>query len=384
MDMMGTLYKSQEGGFVIPKDDDTLMPIRSSQEECPVRGMKDSYQEAVIPLGQDPLVREKYLSFLHGLRFGRLLEDLDTFAGWICYMHNQDPRKGELLKSPLATVTALVDRIDLHDQSISPFKDVKMCGHVSWVGKSSMEVTMTVEQEVEGVMQRMLTAHFVMVSRNPENKKAAVVNPLQPEGEQEQAMFQLGEKNKSLRQEKANTSLLKTVPSEEERHLIHDIFLETIDPKSGTFNVRVKPKNSVWMAETKLKNMNICHPDQSNIYNKIFGGFLMRQAFELAWASAAFFCKSLPTIRVVDDIIFRKPVEIGSLLFYSSQVVYTEGSLMQVKVHAEVLDIMTKSRETTNEFYFVFDSNQPDLPRVVPRTYAESMLYVDGMRHMRD
>ena len=43
---------------------------------------------------------------------------------------------------------------------------------------------------------------------------------------------------------------------------------------------------------------------------------------------------------------------------------------MQVKVHAEVLDILTGSRDTTNEFYFVFDSGQPDLPQVVPRTYA--------------
>ena len=52
------------------------------------------------------------------------------------------------------------------------------------------------------------------------------------------------------------------------------------------------------------------------------------------------------------------------------QIVYTEGALMQVKVHAEVLDVLTGSRDTTNDFYFTFDSAQPDLPHVVPRTYA--------------
>ena len=52
------------------------------------------------------------------------------------------------------------------------------------------------------------------------------------------------------------------------------------------------------------------------------------------------------------------------------QIVYTEGALMQVKVHAEVLDILSGSRDTTNDFYFIFDSCQPDLPCVVPRTYA--------------
>ena len=60
-----------------------LLPIKKNQEECPVRHMTDSYQEVIIPLGQDPVVREKYISFLKGLRFGRILEDLDTFAGLV-------------------------------------------------------------------------------------------------------------------------------------------------------------------------------------------------------------------------------------------------------------------------------------------------------------
>ena len=36
--------------------------------------------------------------------------------------------------------------LELHDMTLSPFTDVKMSGHVTWVGKSSMEVTMTLEQ----------------------------------------------------------------------------------------------------------------------------------------------------------------------------------------------------------------------------------------------
>ncbi|XP_076454453.1 acyl-coenzyme A thioesterase 9, mitochondrial-like [Babylonia areolata] len=194
MDMVGTFYKAEEGGVFVIRKEENMLPIKSHQEECPVRHMKDSYQEVIIPLGHDPLVRDKYLSFVRGLRFGRLLEDLDTFAVWICYIHNQNPNKGQFLKSPLSTVTALVDRIDLHNLAISPYKDVKMCGHVTWVGKSSMEVTMTVEQEADGDMQQMLTARFVMVARNPETGEAAVVNPLLPDGEQEWAMFYLGER----------------------------------------------------------------------------------------------------------------------------------------------------------------------------------------------
>ena len=49
---------------------------------------------------------------------------------------------------------------------------------------------------------------------------------------------------------------------------------------------RIKPENSVWFEDAKLKNLIICQPENRNRFNKIFGGFIMRQAFELAWANA--------------------------------------------------------------------------------------------------
>ena len=57
-----------------------------------------------------------------------------------------------------------------------------------------------------------------------------------------------------------------------------------------------------------------------NRFNKIFGGFLMRQAFELAWANAYVFARQRPYIEFMDDILFQAPVDIGSLLFFNSQV----------------------------------------------------------------
>lgn len=70
--------------------------------------------------------------------------------------------------------------------------------------------------------------------------------------------------------------------------------------------------------------------------------------------------------------MFRRPVEIGSLLFLSALVVYVEENKIQTRVHAEVVDIHTAERETTNIFYFIFktkDATKP-LGKVVPKTYA--------------
>jgi acyl-coenzyme A thioesterase 9 len=109
----------------------------------------------------------------------------------------------------------------------------------------------------------------------------------------------------------------------------------------------------------------------------------MRQAFEIAWTNASLYSKTVPRINVVDNISFKKPVLIGSLLFLSSQVVYTRDNLIQVRVHAQAVDPQTSEKVTTNDFYFIF-SVPPGhaLSQVVPKTYAESMMYIDGRRHM--
>ncbi|XP_078088238.1 acyl-coenzyme A thioesterase 9, mitochondrial-like [Mustelus asterias] len=119
---------------------------------------------------------------------------------------------------------------------------------------------------------------------------------------------------------------------------------------------------------------------ERNIRNKIFGGFLMRKAFEQAWANACVYGGSRPYPIAVDDILFQKTVEIGSLLYLSSQVCYTEGNCIQVRVHSEVVDPATNQHSTTNVFHFTFGSEK-EVKLVIPKTYGESMLYLDGKRH---
>ncbi|XP_071168877.1 acyl-coenzyme A thioesterase 9, mitochondrial-like isoform X2 [Mytilus edulis] len=353
--------------------------IITQQSDLPTRTISDSYTEAMIPVGTDEILREKYINFYGGMRFGRILEDLDTFAVLISYTHST---QGTEKKSPISIVTALVDRIELGEKPFSPFKDIKMKGSVTWAGKTSMEITMNLEQEDASEWKKVLTARFVMVARNPLTKKSAFINALQLTSQEEEKIFELGEVNKVKRQEEAKRNLLKTPPHENEIQIVHEHFLKTLDPSSSTFKIRVKPENSVWMDQTKLKNLIICFPEQRNLYNKIFGGYLMRKAFELAWTSAALYSKSRQVaITTVDDIVFRKPVEIGSLLFLSSEVVYTNGSKLQLKVHAEVVNPTDYTRATTNDFHFTFDTKQEDLPSVIPKTYAEFMLFLDGKRH---
>ncbi len=56
-----------------------LLP--TDRSELPARRMKDSFVTAVIPLSRDPVMRERYVTYYGTVRVGRLLEDLDVFAG---------------------------------------------------------------------------------------------------------------------------------------------------------------------------------------------------------------------------------------------------------------------------------------------------------------
>ncbi|XP_042312942.1 acyl-coenzyme A thioesterase 9, mitochondrial isoform X2 [Sceloporus undulatus] len=351
--------------------------LAESQAVLPPRKMSDSYIEVILPLGSQPEIREKYLNVHNTVRFGRILEDLDSLGVLICYTHT---KHDAAQRSPLSIVTALVDKIGLWEQHIYPDRDIKFVGNVSWVGRTSMEVKMHMLQLNDGIYSPVLDATFVMVARDPENKRPAFVNPLILETPEEEKIFKEGELNKSRRIDSSKASLLKMAPTAEERNIIHNLFLNTLDTRTVSFRSRVLPHNSAWMQDTSLKSLEICHPEKRNIFNRIFGGFLMRKAYELGWACAYSFGNSRPYVVAVDDIMFQKPVEIGSLLLLSSQVCYTENNYIQVRVHSEVYDPDSRVHQTTNVFHFTF-MLETEIPVIVPKTYGESMLYLDGKRH---
>jgi len=109
----------------------------------------------------------------------------------------------------------------------------------------------------------------------------------------------------------------------------------------------------------------------------------MRLAYELAIASALLFTRSRVRFLSLDGISFRKPVPIGSILHLTSHVTCTQPqdngeSLVHVVIQADVVDPLTGSRETTNDFRFTWSS--PSQRTVAPRTYKEAMMWLEGRR----
>ena len=66
--------------------------------------------------------------------------------------------------------------------------------------------------------------------------------------------------NKIRRKRMSEQSLFKLPPTQSEVALIHQVFIDTVD--HGTFRQR-RPDEALFMSETKLKNLIICHPEVS-------------------------------------------------------------------------------------------------------------------------
>ena len=99
-----------------------------------------------------------------------------------------------------------------------------------------------------------------MVARDPVAQKGAIVNKLVPATKEEKEINEKSIINRSARKLTSQTSVFKKPPTADERKIIHELFLNSLDPRKSTFHNRVKPEGTVWMEETRLKNLIICHP----------------------------------------------------------------------------------------------------------------------------
>lgn len=164
-----------------------------SVKDLPPRTMQDSFTSAVIPLSTDLALRDKYVTFLGSVRLGRLMEDMDLFAVWVLHKHVTLPKLDPSIPLPYTFVTLLVDSINFTDIVPKNDQDIRLSGHVSWVGRSSVEVVVWLEQKMQGRWRKLTRALFLMACRNATNTAAAIVNPLQPGNDEEQRIFTGGE-----------------------------------------------------------------------------------------------------------------------------------------------------------------------------------------------
>ncbi|KAJ3653298.1 hypothetical protein Zmor_012557 [Zophobas morio] len=372
----------RESGYssIPPSRKHLLQYVPREQNELPPRSLRDSYVEGYIPLSKDLKLQEKYTTFLGSLRIGRLLEDMDYFAVIIAQKHILNPKLPPHVPLPQTLVTARIDKIDFTPFVPQVKEDVKISGHVDRVGRSTMEITVWMGQKWQGSWNRITRAVFLIASRDPTNQKAAVVNPVKPKDDIEKNIIEAAGKRQRLRQHQQQLHISKTRPNDDEQKLIHDLYLKTEAYKRVIHTSATPPSGGVWMEQLQIGNTIFSQPDHRNLHNTVFGGFIMRQATQLSWVLATRFSKHHPQLKHINDIEFREPISVNSLIRMRAFVVFTYMEFVQITVFVTTWQLHEEAPRLTNVLHFTYQVPE-FVKQVYPRTYHEAMMYVDGKRH---
>lgn len=173
---------------------------------------------------------------------------------------------------------------------------------------------------------------------------------------------------------------------------------ETPDPNTPSR----KPPTALYMEATNIQSVQIMQPQYRNRHNfMIFGGFLLKTTFELAFTCASAASHARPTFIALDPSTFENPVPVGSVLYLTATVAYTDSPIIpggadgdakaspegstriQVRVDSKIRNIEHAAGETrpTGQFNYTFEVSGD--VKVVPQTYSQFMVYLDARRRAR-
>jgi acyl-coenzyme A thioesterase 9 len=302
------------------------------------------------------------------LRWGLLLEVLDKLAEdtAVAYVSRSAPGA--------RVVTAAIDDMALHIPA-NVDQDLNLRARINYVGLTSMEVGIRVDQ-LGPESRPLASCYFTMVARigDGNDVKNLQIEPLEYIDELEKLRYDAAiERRQAYRNQIAAS---EEPPSPEEYQLLAELHAAQEQPGF----------DGLLAGNLVRSHWERMYPEQENVPKKIFGGYLIRRAFELALLHAEEIAPQRLVVVRINRINFLQPVRIGDKLHFDSRLVYTGHTSICVEINIERIseDKVTKALSNTCVFTFVnVDNNmhpQP-VPKVYPTTYAEDARYLEA--HMR-
>jgi acyl-coenzyme A thioesterase 9 len=329
----------------------------------------DTSIDRTLSFSTDAALRRRFMvvneTIPANLRWGRVLEVLDKLAEDVAlgYVRRTTPQA--------RVVTAAVDDIVLHvPADIS--QDLQLHARINYVGRSSMEVGIRVDQTAS---TSLASCYFTMVARTGAGDGASNV-PVEPlEYEDDTERFRRDMAIERRRAYRDHVAAGKVQPTAEEYQLLADLHSAQDRPDF----------NGLLVGDLVQSNWERMYPEQENVPEKIFGGHLIRRAFELAHVHAEEIASHRAVVARVNRINFLHPVRIGDKLHFTSRVVYTGETSICVEITIERISLDRVTKALSNSCVFTFvnvdDALAPrPVRQVYPTTYAENARYLEAHR----
>lgn len=182
-------------------------------------------------------------------------------------------------------VTAGVDRIRIR-QRPKIGVDQYLSGKVTWVGSSSMEIRMVISESEDGTNE-WLESYFTFVTLDSVTKTSIKICPLLPQNDEERVHFELGAVKAQAKKVARRNKIQVGRPLSEESLAIDVRAAELLDAAGPLLRMpTLADPGTILMDATAHSNAMVAQPQSRNLHDRIFGGFLMRRAYELAFSTA--------------------------------------------------------------------------------------------------
>ena len=137
--------------------------------------------------------------------------------------------------------------------------------------------------------------------------------------------------------------------------------------------------------ETLAVTTEIVLPNDTNALGNLHGGKLMLWMDIVSAISAHRLCKKVVVTASVNNISFREPIKLGSIVTLEAKVSRSFRSSMEVVTDVWVEDRVTGEKKKHNEAIFTFvavDQNGApvSVPEVIPETDEEKKRYDGALR----
>lgn len=329
----------------------------------------------VLPFSTDHSLARRFLAsdreMVGNIRFGKLLETLDKVAEntALAYVNRFYPEA--------RVVTAAIDSIVVRNPADTAH-DIVFSAQINHVGKSSLEVGIRAESLGPNATH-LLTCYFTMVARSTDcgEAKSLQLPPLTYVQEIEQKRYEKA----NLRRQAYRDGLAK---AEEMPSLDEYLFLKKLHREQ-----EAEGFSGLRAGELTLQSIQRAYPEQENVPRTIFGGYLIRRAYELAALAAEMVAPDRVVPCQVNRINFNQPVLLGDQLKFIARVVYTGKTTITVQSDIERFSRSGGHKALSNSCLFTFrnvDSTmhpQP-VPFIYPVTYAEDARFLNAHRQRVD
>jgi acyl-CoA hydrolase len=141
--------------------------------------------------------------------------------------------------------------------------------------------------------------------------------------------------------------------------------------------------------ELVLNSYQRAYPEQENVPKTVFGGYLVRRAYELSALAAELVAPDRVVPCQVNRINFNEPVFLGDQLKFTARVVYTGRTTITIQADIERFVRGSSNKALSNSCLFTFRNvdysmqTQP-VPFIYPVTYAEDARFLTAYRQRVD